>query len=250
MLRGAFARATRPSKIPPKISCTPCQARFQSPVNTPRTKSMIPSKIRLMEFQMFFTLVKNPLRIPPRTGPKTSVQSFAKMFCRKSSTFCSSAWISSPFTAMSATSATIAATTIPIGDVRNAIAAPKAVVAAVATAQIAFQAVTAATCAHCAAVSATFAAVPATQAAVCRASAATACAEATTKSLAYSAMICRSSALSFNFAIVAPSTAFFIPVNAPVMPPALMSQAENSTPFQRPRNVATIPVMTWNAPWF
>ena len=113
-LSGAFAIATRPSKTPLKMSFTLSHAFFQSPLKTAETKSMMPSKIFLMESQTPPTILKKAFRRSPRT-PNCWDQSFVKMFFRKSSTFWRIALIWSPFVAMSVTRATIAAIRRTIG---------------------------------------------------------------------------------------------------------------------------------------
>ena len=120
---GALATAFRPSKIPPKISFTPVHARSQLPVNTPRMKSMIPSKTILMLSQMFFTFAKKAFSTSPRTGPKIFVQSVAKTPCKKSSTPCSTAWIWSPNKAIAAIIAAAAAK-IAIGTMPTVVTKP------------------------------------------------------------------------------------------------------------------------------
>ena len=77
-LIGASATAFRAPKIPAKISLTPFHARSQSPVNTPRIKSMMPSNTNLMLSHMFFTFEKNAFSRLPRM-PKVSLQSRVKM---------------------------------------------------------------------------------------------------------------------------------------------------------------------------
>ena len=69
-LIGAFPTATIPSKIPPKISTTPCHAFDQFPVNTPVTKSINPLKIRfpaLKKLLKFATIPPKTLLINPPT---------------------------------------------------------------------------------------------------------------------------------------------------------------------------------------
>ena len=99
-----------------------------------------------------------------------------------------------------AISAVIAIITRPIGLVRNAIAAPRAVVTVVAIAQTAFQAAVAAVMAASATVSAIFAAVLMANCAACFTSSTVPFASPTTKSLAYIAMSARLSRRSFSIA--------------------------------------------------
>ena len=99
--------STSAVKIPLKISCTPFHALSQSPVKTPRTKSIIPSKTAFMESQMDFTVEKKKFKISPNT-PNDSDQSVVNTPCKKSSTRWRMACISSPFVAISATSPTMA----------------------------------------------------------------------------------------------------------------------------------------------
>ena len=113
-LRGAFAMATSAVKIPLKISCTPFHALSQSPVKTPRIKSIIPSKTAFMESQTDFTVAKKKFKISPKI-PNDSDQSVVNTPCKKSSTRWRMACISSPFVAISATSPTMAAMSSTIG---------------------------------------------------------------------------------------------------------------------------------------
>ena len=77
-LIGLFTIPDRPSNTPLKMFFIPSQARFQSPVNTPATKSIIPLKISLIEFHISEILLKNALNTLPIT-PKFFVQSLVNI---------------------------------------------------------------------------------------------------------------------------------------------------------------------------
>ena len=142
----------------------------------------------------------------------------------------------------------IAITTSPNGDVKNATAAPNAVVSAVAIPHIAFQATVAAVIAACAAASAIFAAVAVAMLNACFPSAATLWPALMTKSFAYKAVRYIVSALSVSFAAMFPRRAVCIAFSAPMTPPDCWINESSSVTFHAAKNAAIIPAINCISP--